>query len=411
MVTARRDRVKPGLLLALCLSFVLLWFPQSALTQEELHEVELIPDEVASWSLGNVFSFLRPGYYYGERVLEVETSPPGGVVDLYYVRATFQKEYEQAQSPVRILLPRRIDASRRDVVTIRAIIDGYAQKEISVPMMSRTKRVVVELDPLPNTLLRVAHTSFAGRSSLVLYTEEALEVRLQKRDDGFTLILNQTAFDPSAINAASDLDGELFDSFKHQQLGEDLMLRLSFSEYAERNEFELRSRTRHDPILDRYQYVVDFINPKAPQGEVEKAKRALGRIQPTAVRGCALRFEDSLRSALDPAALNRALVTKGEYTDPYTVAAVRRLGELQGGSVRLRDGTRYRPANQLELAAAMSQPAELIGLLALLRAWTQEMHHGDAADVALRSLIAPEKGNSDFAFALKAAIQARRNCR
>jgi hypothetical protein len=56
--------------------------------------VELIPDEKAGWSPSHLFSFMRGGYY-SNRTLHVETSPPGAKLDLFYVRASFQKRYEQ----------------------------------------------------------------------------------------------------------------------------------------------------------------------------------------------------------------------------------------------------------------------------------------------------------------------------
>ena len=82
--------------------------------------VELIPDDPPSWTPNNLFApvtglFLGgPGYWYENRVIEIETSPPGAVLDLFYVRRNFQKRYEQADAPVRVILPSRIEATSRD---------------------------------------------------------------------------------------------------------------------------------------------------------------------------------------------------------------------------------------------------------------------------------------------------------
>ena len=85
--------------------------------------IDLIPDEKAGWSPSHLFSFMRGGYY-SDRTLRIETSPPGAKLDLFYVRASFQKRYEQAEAPVTVVLPKRADAGKRDSVTIRAALDG-----------------------------------------------------------------------------------------------------------------------------------------------------------------------------------------------------------------------------------------------------------------------------------------------
>ena len=77
--------------------------------------VQLVPESGASWGLRNVLApfsviFVGPSYWYGERTLKVDTTPPGAQLDLFYVRANFQKRYEQAQAPVTIELPTRIEA-------------------------------------------------------------------------------------------------------------------------------------------------------------------------------------------------------------------------------------------------------------------------------------------------------------
>ena len=160
---------------------------ESAFAQEP-DVVELIPEDRAGWTATNLFApitglFLGgPGYWYRGRHIDVETVPPGAGLDLFYVRSSFQKRYEQADAPVRILLPSRIEASPRDSVTIRALLDGYRQQEVRVRVRSREEHVVIELAPLPNTLLALTHTVVAGRGSLTFVTKEALTFRLQKRE-------------------------------------------------------------------------------------------------------------------------------------------------------------------------------------------------------------------------------------
>ncbi len=96
--------------------------------------VDMIPDSAVGFSGRNVLApitgfFLGggPGYWYDERWLDVETTPADGIVDLFYVRAGFQKRFEQAETPVRVLLPSRIAAGPRDALVIRAFAEGYQQ--------------------------------------------------------------------------------------------------------------------------------------------------------------------------------------------------------------------------------------------------------------------------------------------
>ena len=134
--------------------------------------VELIPTERSSWGATNLFApitgfFLGgPGYWYSARRIEVDTTPPGAVLDLFYVRGNFQKGFEQADAPATIVLPSRIEAGPRDSLTIRALLDGYRQGEVHVMVRSREKKVHIDLEALPNALVAMTHGYFAGRTTL-----------------------------------------------------------------------------------------------------------------------------------------------------------------------------------------------------------------------------------------------------
>ena len=100
---------------------------EAAETAETAETVILRPDRPASWRPSKLFAFLRPGHNYGERSIEIETIPSGATIDLFYIRANFQKRYEQAESPAKVILPNRAEAGPRDAVTIRAFAEGYRQ--------------------------------------------------------------------------------------------------------------------------------------------------------------------------------------------------------------------------------------------------------------------------------------------
>ncbi len=375
--------------------------------------LELVPDEQAGWSLRNVFAFLRPGHFYGPRRLEVETTPPGATLDVFYIRSGFQKRYEQATAPVILILPKRIQASSRDSVSVRATADGFRQQTVRVPVSSSQDRLLIELAPLPNTLRAVAHTYFSGRASLGFLLDESPTIRVQQKDRGFSVILAETARAPELGEALQGIGSPLVAGVDAQQLGEDLLVEVDWGPAAANGgSVELRSRQHHDHVRDLYRFSIDLVPADRGAAAVEQARRALGRIAPSDVTGCAAVFDAALRAALDPAALARALRPAGSFTDPYLRAALRRLGEVApGGRIRLADGSIYRPEVPLELAAAASQAALAEGYLALLRRFVEELEPARHRAETLRSLIAPELAPRRFADALAAAEAAEQRCR
>lgn len=377
--------------------------------------VELMPGGPGHWGMRDVVApfsslVLGPGHWYGERTLEVETTPPDAAVDLFYVRAGFQKRFEQADAPVTVRLPRRIDAHPGDVVIVRAFAEGYGVTERTVKVGSRTDEILLELEPLPNVLRAVAHTYFAGRASLELHTAESLSLRVQETEGGFQVALHETARDEGV--EVGGLGGPLLGDVKALQLGEDLVVQVSWGAAVTDGEPELRSRQSRDPIRDVHVYSIEAISSEWTSGAgVERTRDALAQIGPEDVSGCALAFERSLREALDPAALSRALAPRGRFTDPYIRAAIRRLGQVwPGGAIELTDGSRFSPDSSIQLSAAHNQAAEVRGLLALLRGLVARLEPDSQRRAVLHGLIAPELSASAFASAHEAAADAERRC-
>lgn len=373
--------------------------------------VELVPDDRAGFGLGHVLALFRPQHNFGERSLRVETVPPNAQLDLFYVRANFQKRFERAEAPVRVLLPRRIDAGSRDAVTVRAYREGYQEEEVTVLVDSGTEALALELDPLPNRLVSASHVYFAGRGALTFLTEESLQVRVQRREEGFRVILAETALADGAREALEGLESPLVRAIEARQLGEDLMVRVETGASPKEAGLELRARQSHDALRDLHAYSVDLVPQDGGAHSVERAREALARLEPSAVRGCAARWGAALREALDDAALSRALAPSGSFTDRYLRAAMRRLGELSPqGRIQMRDDRTFEPSSAIELAAAMSEPAEAEGYLALLRAFVRELEGDERVASGLRSLLAPESGSEAFAEALEAAERAESEC-
>jgi hypothetical protein len=380
--------------------------------------VELIPDERASFSSSNVFAPITglfmggPGYWYKTREIEVETVPPGALLDLFYVRASFQKAYEQAESPATILLPSRVEAGKRDSVTIRALKDGFRQKEVRVKVRSRQTKVLIELSPLPNSLLAVSHTYFAGRGSLAFLTKEALNFRIQKSDSGYSVVLTETAANGAAQATIDGVSSPLVRPLQAQQLGEDLVVRVALTEAAVHDEVEIRSRQAFDNVRGVHIFALDLVPADGGAEAVHRAKAALVRIGTEDVTGCALAYGSALREQIETAELSRALAPNGSFTDPYLREAMKRLGQLSpDGVIRLTDGSRFHAAAPIELMAAAAQSAEAIGYLAILRSFVAELEPPESRRETLRGLIAPELAVERFHAIAEVAETREQRCR
>jgi len=289
------------------------------------------------------------------------------------------------------------------------MLDGYQQGQVRVKVRSRTKKVVVELEPLANSLLAVSHRHLAGRGTLAFLTTEALTFRIRERDDGFSLVLVGTGSSSEATGTITGASSSLVASLREQQIGQDLMIRAVLRGAA--SESTLRSRQSHDSVRGVHIFAIDLIPSDGGALAVNRAKAALARIDRGDVSGCALAFDASLRERLDPAALNRALAPDGSFTDPFLRAAMKRLGELSpDGMVKLTDGASYRTSAPIELMAASSQGAQVKGYLAMLRAFVAELEPPDGRRSALRGLVAPELGVAKFDAGIDAAQEREGGC-
>ncbi len=385
--------------------------------EDEPEEIELIPDDRAGIGPANFFApitgfFLGgPGYWYSPRRVTVRTTPPGAVLDLFYVRRSFQKGYEQVDAPAVVVLPSRNEAGPRDVLRIRAFLDGYQQSEVSVEIRSRQQEVMIDLVPLANQLLAVTHLYFADRSSFTFLSTEAVTFRAQKAAAEPTIILIETGLTPEAIAGMKGARDALVAGLRPQQLGTDLVVRLALTEKAREAKVDLRQHQSYDPIRRQHSLQLDVVPTVADASPVQRARAALARIGPERVSGCREGFDESLRAKLDPSDLARALAVKG-FTQPYLRAAMKRLGEiLPDGAVLLTDGTAYRTAIPLELEAAQSQAADVRGYLAMLDSFVAELEPEPYRRETLRGLIGPEVGPAEFAVMVSTAEAVEQRCR
>ena len=385
--------------------------------EEPFHEViDLKPEDLASFGMKNVAApfgsiFRGFGHYYSERRIEIDTTPSGGMVDLFYVRSNFQKRFEQAETPVSIILPARVDAGPRDSVTIRAFREGYRQQTTTVKVSSSIDEVMIDLEPLPNSLDGLAHRYFAGRSTVAFLTGEQLAFRVQAADDGFSVILTETAMASEARASLDHMRSPLIEEVYGQQLGEDLLVKVTLTEAAA-GATEVRSRQQYNAARDLHEFVLELVPNDGGQSAVQAALDALAAIGTPDVTSCALEFDTQMRQQLDPGALNRALAPQGSFTDRYVRAAMRRLGEVTpGGVVQFTDGSEYSPNVPIELEVSLNQASQAEGFLALLRTFVYDIEAQDYRAETYRSLIAPELDSSSFDVVLEKANAAQDECR
>lgn len=379
--------------------------------------VELAPTKRSSWTIERLFAPITglfrggPGFWYGERTLEIDTRPPGASLDLFYLRENIQRRFERAESPILLRLPTRIEAGPRDSVVIRAILDGHLHQEVQVEVRSRETQLTIELAPLPNHLEAMTHTHLSRRGSLQFLTSEAAKFRLQKMSDGFSIVLTEMGHSEGAFETMRGVSSDNIKSLRAEQLGEDLVVRVQLHDAAQ-NRLDLRLTQGYDAVRELHHFTVELVPTEGNAAVLTRSGQALNRVQHSNVFGCALDFDRSMRSQLDSEALSRALAPSSSFVDPHIRSALQRLGELSpDGLITLIDGSKLRPSIPLDLAAASAQSAEAIGVLSLLRAFIAELEPSEHRRNALRGMIAPELDSEHFDAIVEIAEESEQRCR
>jgi hypothetical protein len=369
--------------------------------------VDLIPAERAAWTPKNVLvgisgMFGGWNYWYAERTMEVETVPPDAVLGLYYLRQNFQKRFERTDAPATVKLPARADTTRKDAIRIHASANGYLAKDVSFSSDDVPERVTITLSALPNSLVFLGQTSFAGRTTLTLRTTEQPEVRLTKttRSSGFTIALTRTALKLESPAAGT---GARLKSIDASQVGEDAIVRVE----TDSPDVEVRSKQSFDPVSSHYVSIFDLVQPASAAPSDVEIRARLDATPFTPNADCDRRYAEVLRSRLGESAITDALRPSGGITDLYRREAMLRLGRYRDGTVRTESGETLRTGSSLELALALQSAASVEGYLALLGALART--EPQPAD-ALRSLIAPQLSAKEFAPVYEAAEATRASC-
>ncbi len=388
------------------LSSCLLVFPAFA-QESEPERIELMPDEKAGWSPRNLAAGLTtlvrgPSYWYEDKELLVETVPANAQLGLYFIRSNFQKRYERAVAPVRVVTPRRVHATSRDVVVVRAALAGYLMSERKFRVFDLPEKVLIELQPLPNSLVFLSQTHLAGRSTLTLRTTAEPDLRISKSrgSSGFTLALTQTANKLESQPGASS--GHLL-GIAVEQLGEDLVVRVK----TRAPDLEVRSKSSYDPIRREHLYSIDIMrkgtrppNSMQVRGEIERVRFTRGDL-------CEEAFGSELRRQLDQQMLARAFRPSGGVTEYYQREAMLRLGRLNSGKVETLGGEAFRTGSPIELALALQSASTVRDYLGLLGAIARSQP--DPPEF-LRALLAPEMTPGEFEPIYDAATRERATC-
>jgi hypothetical protein len=346
----------------------------------EVQEIQLRPPHAAPWGIRNVGAAVTSvfglwGYWYGENSITIETVPADAELQLFYIRANFQKRFERVQPPVRVVVPTRINATTRDALIVRVVSNGFRGEEITYDIHELPRHVVLELQPLPNSLVFLGHSHLAGRSTLTLRTrmEPQFRVMRTRGAPGLTLSLTETA---DGRESRPQVAGGYLSSVEVTQAGEDLLIRVDTG----RDGLEVRSKTSYDPVREEHSFLLEFLSEGS---RPPSARQIQGEFERLGFRpnGCDARFEELLRARVDERAIARAHRPSGGLGDLYRRAAMLSLGRMDLGTVRTSDGEVLRTGSPLEL------------------------------ELALRSLLAPDVDPEGFASSYREAESAWTECR
>jgi hypothetical protein len=205
------------------------------------------------------------------RLIEIETTPPGASLDLFYLRANRQERLEHAQSPAHVRLPARIAAQSRDAVVVRAQLDGYEVGEMQFRARDRVDRIALDLAPAANQLDGVALRYLDGRGSIEFRTRGKLVFRTQRSERGFRIALLETgaARPPDQLLAGSARP--LVAGLEFTQVGRDLYVSAALTDRGRTAADSLRFHESLDRVHGWHVLTVELIPETPASGEAGSA--------------------------------------------------------------------------------------------------------------------------------------------
>lgn len=402
--------MKPTAVLAAAAFAVAALAPRAAVCVEvppDVEQIDLYPPEQVMWGPRNLIAGMTSvlglwGYWYRPKHVLIETVPADAHVSLYYIRGNFQKRFERVHAPIVVDLPSRINSSSADTFRYRVAKDGFLVVEDRFPVHDVPDKLLIELAPLPNSLVFVGQTHLADRTTLTLRTTEEPQVRMAKGSNAkdFTIALSETA---NKLEETPDLKAGFLAGVELQQLGEDLLLRVATT----REGLEVRSRSSRDPVRREFVITLDLIPPGTRMITAGDISQELAAVPFTGASRCDARFEAVLRERLDRSVTTRAFRSSAPVIEYYQKESMRKLGRLDTGRVHGISGETYRIGSPIEFEMAMQSAPEIRGYLGLLGVVARRQ---DDPATFLRSLLAPDMSQADFEAIYQAANRAYAAC-
>ncbi len=387
-----------------------LLFSQIAAAQAEPapEEIDLIPAEPAPLGARHLFVGIASllggwNYWYGDRYVLIRTVPADAELALYYIRSNFQKRFERAGAPLRVRLPRRVNTTRRDVFSVRVEADGFTSEQHTYPVRSIGQELVIQLAPLPNTLVAFGHTYIAGRTTLLIRTSEEPQFRVSRghASKGFMLALAKTA---DGLERRPEVSGGEVEEVDVAQVGEDVLIRVVTRDA----ETEVRSKQSYNPIREQHLLLLDVMKQGARLPGAADVRRSLERLAYRPADRCARSAESALRDRLDSGKVKQAFRPTGSVIDVYRREAMLLLGRSERGTVHTLAGEALRTGSPIELELALQTALTVEGYLGLLAAFSRTQ---DEPASVLRSLLVPDMSPEEFRPIYAAVESAWLSCR
>jgi hypothetical protein len=341
-------------------------------------------------------------YWYGDRYVTIETVPAEADLGLYYIRANFQKRFERGGAPARVRLPKRVDTTTRDHFSVRVSANGFSTTEKTYNVRKAPPKVLIKLEPLPNSLVAFVSTYIAGRTTFSFYTSEEPQFRISKSrgSSGFMLSLTKTA---DKLEEPPQVTEGLVRSVEVSQLGEDILIRVETRE----DELEIRTKQAYDPIREEHVFVLESMPKDLRPPTSDQLRRSLERAAFALDDPCDASFEAVLREALEPLRTASASRPSAGLAGLYRRELMLRLGRLDRGTVHTVAGEALRTGNPLELELALQNSLAVRGYIGLLGAFARTQ---DEPESVLRTLLAPQMPPEAFREAYGVAESAWEDC-
>ena len=370
--------------------------------------IDLVPERAAPWRAERLIAPFRAATR-GPRELRVITEPPGARLALAYARGGIEQRSASGIAPLELRLPSLANTAPGDSLTIRAEQDGFAPRELVLGASVVGPELRIVLARLPNRVLAVSLLELGDRARLTLVSEQPLDARLANSEQGWRLVLPEVALDARFETALAAIHGATVASATASLLARDVRVELTRGG-ADAGR-ELRMTTGVEPVRALHRFTLEWVPADGGAASLAAARKAVAGHAIGDRRGCGAEFDRALRAALEPAELSRALAPCGAFTDAFLSIALERLAESSAnGEVTLRDGSRVTLARPLERERILAQPADVLGMLDVLRSLAASLAQGGALQPALHAWLAPELSAAEFAAAFERAASAEARC-